>query len=170
MLLGAKDAYKDTISSNLEINSAARYAAIRHYLYTNKKYAFENVNFYDPHLLALGEQWKQMFCESEGKDKKGLFETCSLFTTDLHSLGQYFQDGTRNFYELTVLVTKPNKEIKLNFKNDEHFEYLNNKTLDFVNKAAFNGTIAAHTNEGKVNNIVIEIEHSDEYNYGYLSM
>jgi glucose-6-phosphate isomerase len=111
-----------------------------------------------------------MFCESEGKNGKALFETTSLFTTDLHSLGQYFQDGPRNFFETTILISKPAKDIKLNFKKDPNLSFLNNKTLDAVNKGAFNGTLSSHTIDGKISNVVIEIEHSDEYNYGYLTI
>ncbi|MDR2557691.1 MAG: glucose-6-phosphate isomerase [Mycoplasmataceae bacterium] len=170
ILNGAKQAYNDTLKPNLTNNSAALYACIRHYLSTVKKCQFENIVFYEPHLYGLGEQWKQMFCESTGKKHKGLFESASIFTTDLHSLGQYFQEGTRNFYTLNIYLQKPQNDYRLNFKNDPNFGFLNGKKLSSINQAAFLGTLKAHTEEGKIDNLIIELPKANAYYYGYLSI
>lgn len=169
ILKGAKKALDDTKSFNLRNNSAFMYACYRHYFYTRCKYNIENFVVYDPSLTMIGEQWKQLFGESEGKSHKAMYPTCSLFTTDLHALGQYLQEGTRNFVETTLWVDQPRKDIKLSIKdNVDGLKYLNGKTLNYINEKAYQGTIAAHTKKGKVNNLIINISSADEFHYGYL--
>lgn len=169
ILAGCKQAYKDTLSSDMKKNSAALYAAFRNNAF-NSKAQFENLIFYNPSLMDLGEQWKQMFCESQGKDGKGLFEACSLFTTDLHSLGQYFQDGPRNFFETTIWVKNYDNDQTLSYAKDPNFSYLDKKTVGFINQSAFKGTIGAHTDLGNVDNLIINLDKQDEYHYAYLTI
>ena len=134
-----------------------------------KKIQIENFITYDPYLTMIGCQWQQLFGESEGKAKRGMYPAYSLFTTDLHALGQYLQEGTRTFIETTLIVSNPKYDIKMKINdNNDGLKYLNNKTLDFISKKAFEGTIEAHSQIGKVNNFVISINKSDEYHYGYL--
>lgn len=169
ILKGAKQALSDTKSFNLKNNSAFLYACYRHYFHVYQKYQVENFIVYDPSLTMVGEQWKQLFGESEGKSHKAMYPTISLFTTDLHALGQYLQEGTRNFIETTLWVEQPRKDIKLSIgDNDDGLKYLNSKTLHYINEKAFQGTVAAHTKNGKVNNLIINITKADEYHYGYL--
>lgn len=171
LLKGAADAAKYVANSNIERNSAIQYAIHRHYFHTHKKLQIENFIVYDPSLQFVGEMWRQIFGESEGKDGKGLYPDVSLFTTDLHSMGQYLQQGTRNFFETTLYVEKPRADMILSIKdNDDKIAYLNKKSLSFINKKAYEGTIDAHTNIGKVNNIIISITKPDAYHFGYFFM
>ena len=126
------------------------------------------VNF-QPKLHFMSEWWKQLYGESEGKDKKGIFPASVIFSTDLHSLGQYIQDGRRNLFETVVLFDKCKKEIKLGEDptNVDGLNFLSGKTMDFVNRKAFEGTVLAH-NDGGVPNVVLNVEAMDEANLGYL--
>ena len=171
VLKGAAQALADTKSFNLSENSAFLYAVYRYYFYTEKKKKIENFIVYDPSLQFIGEQWKQIFGESEGKNNKALYPTTSLFTTDLHSIGQYLQEGNKNFVETTLWVNKPRHEINLKIKdNVDKLKYLDGWNLNDVNKMAFKGTINAHSTKGKIDNLIIEIDKSDAYHYGYLFM
>jgi glucose-6-phosphate isomerase len=171
IMQGALAAYNATTSTDLTINSAALYACYRHYLHTEKHMQIENLCIYDPVLKSLGEQFRQSFDETEGKQHKSLFTTCSLYTTDLHSLGQYFQEGTRNFFETTLFIDNPKKDLIFNITdNDDNLEYLNGKTLFDVTVAAFKGTVKAHTHAGNVDNIVIHTSYRNETLYGFISM
>lgn len=166
---GAMQAIEDLSDFNLRTNSAFLYATYRHYFYTIKKIQVENFIVYDPTLTMIACQWQQLFGESEGKQNRALYPTYSLFTTDLHALGQYLQQGTRNFFETTLFVEKPKHDIRLNIEdNNDGLKYLNQRNLGFINKQAFEGTITAHSEIGKVNNLVITLSKSDEYHYGYL--
>jgi glucose-6-phosphate isomerase len=110
-----------------------------------------------------------MFGESEGKHHLALYPSISLFTTDLHSLGQYLQDGTRNFFETTLMIANPKLDTKIKVNdNDDGIEYLNGMSLDAVNKKAFLGTVSAHAELGKVNNLIIQLDTNDAYHFGYL--
>lgn len=169
ILRGAKQALADLETTSLKNNSAYLYACYRHYFHVIKKLQVENFIVYDPWLTTIGLQWQQLFGESEGKSHKGLYPTFSTFTTDLHSLGQYLQQGSRNFFETTLIVETPKNDLKLKINNDDDgLKYLNNKTLDSLTKTAFEGTINAHTKDGGANNLVISISKADEFNYGYL--
>nr|QIQ09891.1 glucose-6-phosphate isomerase [uncultured Mycoplasmataceae bacterium] len=169
VLKGAKKALDDTKTFSLKSNSAFLYACYRHYFHVVKKLQIENFIVYDPSLTMIGEQWKQLFGESEGKSHKAMYPTVSLFTTDLHALGQYLQQGTRNFCETTLWVDEPRKDFKLSINdNTDGLKYLDKKTLNYINEQAFKGTVLAHTKNGKTNNLIIHITRCDSYHYGYL--
>lgn len=168
---GAKQALKDNDSNKLSSCSAYLYACYRNYLLVHKKLSIENFIVYDPTLEFIAQQWRQLFGESEGKQNKGLFPTYSLFTTDLHSMGQYLQEGKKIFFETTLIVKKPRLDMKLFINDDsDKLKYLNNKTIDFINKKAYEGTIEAHTELGKNDNLIISIDKCDAYHFGYLIM
>lgn len=171
IIKGACDAKKKFFNSNLKGNDAYLYACYRHYLHTVKHKQIENFIVYDPSLQMFGETYKQLFGESEGKNKKGLYPTTSIFTTDLHSMGQYLQDGTRNFIETTLFIKQPVKDINLSINNNgDKLLYLNDKKLSYINKVAFESTIKAHSVDGKVDNIIIYLDKQDEYHFGCLYM
>lgn len=165
VLEGAQKAYYELLDIN---NEAYKYAALRYDFYKNGTPIEMLVN-YEPSLLYLSEWWKQLFGESEGKDKKGLFVSSASFSTDLHSLGQMIQDGPRIMFEtvLKIKETKQDYEIPFDKQNLDGLNYLAGKSLSSVNEKAFLGTLLAH-NDGGVGNIIIEIEKQDEINFGYL--
>ena len=168
LMQGAKDA-KDLYSSeNLEENDCYKYAAIRNLFYKNGKTVEMLVN-YEPELQYLIEWWKQLFGESEGKDQKGIFPAGASFSTDLHSMGQYIQDGLRNLFETVLYVENSKDDIVLgtDAENVDGLNFLSGKTVDFVNKKAFEGTLLAHT-DGGVPNLVIKLKALDEYTLGQL--
>lgn len=171
VLRGAKQALVDLADSNLKNNSAYLYACYRHHLYTQSQLQMENVIVYDPSMQMVAYQWQQMFAESEGKNHKALYPVVNVFTGDLHSVGQYLQEGTRNFFEMTIMVEHPMKDMKLKINdNDDGLKYLNGKNLDELTKKAFLGTVKAHFEKGKSNNFIINLTKADEYHYGYLFM
>lgn len=166
---GANDACQKLLSDDLKTNSALKYACLRNYFNIQKHKQVENFIVYDPCLKMIGEVWKQLFGESEGKDGKGLYPTTSLFTTDLHSMGQYLQDGTRNFFETTLYIKHSILDKKLSIRNKEtNLQYLNNKKLSDLNNVAMISTIKAHFIEGNVDNIIIYLDQQNEYHFGYL--
>ena len=124
---------------------------------------------YEPSLHFVSEWWKQLYGESEGKDQKGIFPASVDLTTDLHSMGQFIQDGARIMFETVLNVEKPRAQLVLReMENDlDGLNYLSGKTVDFVNKNAMNGTILAHT-DGAVPNLRIDIPAQDEYSLGQL--
>ena len=168
LIKGAQNAQEQYSDKNVKYNECYKYAVVRNILYKNKK-DIEILVTYEPKLHYLIEWWKQLFGESEGKDKKGIYPSGVEFTTDLHSLGQYIQDGRRNLFETVINIEKINSEIKINMDEDnlDGLNYLSGKTLDFVNKKAMEGTIAAHV-EGDVPNILINMEELNEETIGYL--
>ena len=169
ILAGARAALKELDTPILRDNTAYQYACYRYYFYTVKKLQIENFIVYDPNLTMIASQWQQLFGESEGKNGKALFPAYSTFTTDLHSLGQYLQQGTKNFFETTLIVDKPNYDIRLKVdNNNDGLQYLNNVKLSSITQKAFEGTIFAHSVSGKVNNLVVQISKADEFHYGYL--
>ena len=125
---------------------------------------------YEPSLTMIGEWLKQLFGESEGKQHRGLLPTSVTFSTDLHSLGQFIQDGTPLLFETTVFVKKPALDVKVpaDKENLDGLNYLKGKKLSFVNEKAFEGTLNAHASEGKVPNVVIELEKLTSESLGYL--
>ncbi|MBQ7717882.1 MAG: glucose-6-phosphate isomerase [Clostridia bacterium] len=165
---GAKDAMAAYSNPNLDENDCYQYAAVRNILY-RKGYTTEMLINYETQLHYFGEWWKQLYGESEGKDHKGIFPAAADFSTDLHSMGQYIQDGRRNLFETVITVKKPNAEITIpeNKENLDGLNYIAGKTIDYVNTQAFLGTVMAH-NDGGVPNLVIEIEKMDEYTLGNL--
>lgn len=155
-------------SSSVKINPAALYAASRNALYKKGK-QIELKVIYNQKLYYLTEWWKQLYGESEGKENKGIFPSNLIFTTDLHSMGQYIQEGLRNIFETVLSVEKPMRELKIptNNKNLDKLNYLAGKNLDEVNKMAELGTMLAHV-EGGVPNIKISIPRINENYIGQL--
>ena len=168
MMQGANDARENYSTANLAENDCYQYAAVRNVLHRKGKDIELLVN-YEPSLHFVSEWWKQLYGESEGKDQKGIFPAAVDFSTDLHSMGQYVQDGKRILFETVLNVEKPRRAIELkSAENDlDGLNYLSGKTLDFVNEKAFQGTLLAHT-DGQVPNLLINIPTLDEYNFGYL--
>ena len=161
----AEDRYND---SNLKYNECYKYAVVRNILYKLYKNTEILVN-YEPKMHYFTEWWKQLFGESEGKDQKGIFPAGVDFTTDLHSMGQYIQEGRRNLFETVIEIEEPLSDITINPDDDnlDGLNYLAGKGLDFVNKKAMEGTIKAHV-DGDVPNIVIKMKKLDEQNIGEL--
>lgn len=168
LMKGAQDAVKDFDIDDVDKNDCYRYAAVRNILY-RKGYTTEILASYEPSLAFFSEWWKQLFGESEGKDKKGIYPSSVNLSTDLHSLGQYIQDGMRNLMETVINVESPLKDITIKeMEGDiDGLNYLTGKTVDFVNKKAFAGTLLAHL-DGGVPNMVVNIPKIDAYNIGYM--
>ena len=161
----AQDKYSD---ESLKYNECYKYAVIRNMLYEKEK-NIELLVTYEPRLHYFIEWWKQLFGESEGKENKGIYPSGAEFTTDLHSLGQYIQEGRRNLFETVINIRKSTNDIVIKKEEDnlDNLNYLENKTLDYVNKKAMEGTIQAHV-EGDVPNILINIDKLDANNIGQL--
>ncbi|MGP7816279.1 glucose-6-phosphate isomerase [Niallia sp. 01092] len=168
MMKGAAAAREDFSNSELKDNIAYQYAAVRNVLY-NKGKTIEMLINYEPGLQYFSEWWKQLFGESEGKDQKGIYPSSANFSTDLHSLGQYVQEGRRDLFETIVKVDKPRHELTIEAEENDldGLNYLAGKTVDFVNNKAFEGTLLAHT-DGGVPNLVVTIPEMNEYTFGYL--
>ena len=169
LMLGALNAQKDLNNDDIYSNPCYQYAVARHYFYTHNK-AVELYVTYEPQFTQIGEWLKQLFGESEGKDKKGLLPDSVTFSTDLHSLGQYVQDGSPILFETIVKVEVPNEDVVIphDEENLDGLNFLEGKNLSYVNQKAFEGTLRAHVDDGKVPNIVITIEKMDAYHLGYL--
>ena len=168
MMLGAEEAKIRFSNENVAENEALQYAIYRNALLRNGK-CTEILVGYEPYMLMLNEWWKQLYGESEGKDQKGIFPASVIFSTDLHSLGQYIQDGQRNLFETVINVKNPG--CKFIIPNDESnvdgLNFISGKELDYVNKTAMLATLIAH-NDGGVPNILIEIEDRSAGTFGYL--
>lgn len=168
LMAGAAKAESDFDNSDLMTNDCYKYAALRNILYRKGK-STEILVSYEPAFALMNEWFKQLYGESEGKDNKGFFPASVIFSTDLHSMGQYIQDGRRNLFETVVLFNKCKREITLDTdpENVDGLNFLSGKTMDFVNKKAFEGTVLAHT-DGGVPNIVLNVEEMTETELGYL--
>ena len=168
MMQGAADARADYSVCDLEKNDCYKYAAIRNVLLGKGK-AVELMVAYEPDFTMMNEWFKQLYGESEGKDGKGIFPASVVCSTDLHSMGQYIQDGVRMLFETSVMFTKPKREvvIKEDEVNADGLNFLAGKTMDFVNRKAYQGTLLAHV-DGGVPNICIEVPEMNEYEFGYL--
>lgn len=168
IMKGAEQARIELSSDSLKDNIAYQYAVIRNVLY-NKGYTIEMLINYEPSLQYFNEWWKQLFGESEGKDFKGVYPSSANFSTDLHSLGQYVQEGRRDIFETVVKVANPRADITIEAdENDlDGLNFLAGKTLDFVNTKAFEGTILAHS-DGGVPNLVVEVPQLDAFTFGYM--
>lgn len=168
LMNGARIAQEKYADSNLKYNECYQYAVARNILYKNDKNIEILVN-YEPKMHYFIEWWKQLYGESEGKDRKGLFPAGVDYTTDLHSMGQYVQDGKRNLFETVINIKKPisNLKIKMDDDNLDGLNYLAGKDLDYVNKKAMEGTIEAHVSGG-VPNIMITLDELNEENIGQL--
>ena len=168
LMEGARAGYEEYKNPDMDKNDCYKYAAVRNALYRKGKNIEMMIN-YEPCLHYFSEWFKQLYGESEGKDGKGIFPAAADFSTDLHSMGQYIQDGQRILFETVLAVEKPRRdiEIKEDAKNVDGLNFLSGKTMDFVNKKAYEGTVLAHT-DGNVPNLIINIERLDEYNIGKL--
>lgn len=168
LMEGAQNAQNRYNDSNLKYNECYQYAVVRNILYKLYKNTEILVN-YEPKMHYFTEWWKQLYGESEGKEQKGIFPAGVEFTTDLHSMGQYIQEGRRNLFETVISIGTPSSDIIINKDEDnlDGLNYLAGKSLDYVNKKAMEGTIKAHVT-GDVPNIVINIERLNEENIGEL--
>ncbi|PAV28759.1 glucose-6-phosphate isomerase [Virgibacillus profundi] len=168
MMQGAHAAMNDLAEPKLEDNPAYQYAAVRNILY-NKGKTIEMLINYEPSLQYFAEWWKQLFGESEGKDQKGIYPSSANFSTDLHSLGQYVQDGRRDLFETVLHVNKSKKDMTLEADevNSDGLNYIAGKTIHEINDKAFQGTLLAHT-DGQVPNLIVEVPELDTYTFGYL--
>ncbi|MBQ6529489.1 MAG: glucose-6-phosphate isomerase [Clostridia bacterium] len=166
MMQGAKDAMDEYANPNLAENVCYQYAAVRNALARKGKSVEMMVN-YEPALHYFGEWWKQLYGESEGKDNKGIFPAAADFSSDLHSMGQYIQDGQRILFETALLVDEPRKNITIEATDDniDGLNFLAGKTIDFVNSKAAQGTALAHT-DGLVPNLAVTVPALDAYNFG----
>ena len=167
LMAGAKDAMNDFANKNMDENQALQYAAVRNILHRKGKDLELMVN-YEPRVHYLAEWWKQLFGESEGKDGKGLYPTSADFSADLHSLGQYIQEGQRLFFETVVSIGKPEVEFVIESDKDnlDGLNFIAGKTLDYVNKKATDGVILAHI-DGNVPNLGVNIPEATPYHLGY---
>ncbi len=168
LMLGAASAREEALNAKFEENSALQYAAVRNVLY-NKGKSIEVVANYEPSLHYISEWWKQLFGESEGKDQKGIFPAAVDLTTDLHSMGQFIQDGTRTMFETVLQVENSRHELLINEEpiDLDGLNYLAGKSVEFINKSAMNGTILAHV-DGGVPNLIVNIPEQNEYYLGQL--
>jgi len=169
MLAGAKAAQDKYNNPNLDENDAYKYGVARQMLY-KKGYTAEMFVTYELQFLEIAEWWKQLFGESEGKEDKGILPTSGTFSTDLHSLGQFIQEGSKVLYETVLKLGTPagDLEIPSDPENLDNLNYIAGKTVDFVNKKACEGTIDAHANVGGVPNIEITIDKMDASTFGEL--
>ena len=168
LMEGAAAARKTALEAEYEKNPALLYAAVRNILLRKGK-QIEVVANYEPSLHYVSEWWKQLYGESEGKDQKGIFPAAVDLTTDLHSMGQFIQDGARILFETVLNVEESEAEIVLQKeeKDTDGMNYLAGQTVDFVNKSAMNGTVLAHT-DGNVPNLMVRIPRQDAYSLGQL--
>ncbi|WP_281976042.1 glucose-6-phosphate isomerase [Halobacillus litoralis] len=169
MMKGAQAARQELSTDQLSENPAYQYAAVRNVLY-NKGKTIEMLVNYEPSLQYFSEWWKQLFGESEGKDQKGIFPASANFSTDLHSLGQYVQDGRKDLFETVLHVESPVSDITIeeDDQNLDGLNYLAGGTVDEVNEKAYLGTMLAHT-DGDVPNLILHMPKRDAYTFGYLA-
>lgn len=169
LMSGANDARKEYAeTSDLKKNQAYQYAALRNILYRKGKTTEMLIN-YEPSMHYFSEWWKQLYGESEGKDNKGIFPAAADFSTDLHSMGQYVQNGMRILFETVIKVEKPRHAMNIPEQSDDldGLGYLQGKEIDYVNTKAFEGTLLAHT-DGGVPNMIVKIPTMDAYSLGYV--
>ena len=168
LMNGAALARAEYMNPDLKSNMCYQYAALRNAFYRKGK-VVELLVSYEPRFTMMSEWFKQLFGESEGKDNKGLFPAAVTFTTDLHSMGQYIQDGRRHLFETVVTFGNAGSDliIKKDEQNGDGLNFLAGKTMSFVNQKAFQGTVLAHT-DGGVPNLIINIDKADEENLGRL--
>ncbi|MDR1627436.1 MAG: glucose-6-phosphate isomerase [Oscillospiraceae bacterium] len=168
ILNGASAAGGDFQKNDIENNICNKYAAIRNILYKKGK-QIEILVGYEPRLYGITEWFKQLFAESEGKNSKGIFPSASIFSTDLHSIGQFIQDGNKIIFETVLQIENNSLDIVIKkSKNDEDkLNFLEGKTISHINKKAFEGTVLAHT-DGGVPNIILNLKNISEYTLGYM--
>ncbi|WP_347862503.1 glucose-6-phosphate isomerase [Salimicrobium sp. PL1-032A] len=168
MMKGADKAREELSDESLENNPAYQYAAVRNVFY-NKGKSIEMLVNYEPALQYFSEWWKQLFGESEGKDQKGIFPASANFSTDLHSLGQFIQDGRKDLIETVLHVESPKSDYTIEAEDNDldGLNYLAGKTISEVNEKAYQGTMLAHT-DGNVPNLIVHVPELDAYTFGYL--
>ena len=168
LMKGAQDAVRDYNIADIEKNPCYQYAVLRNAFYRKGK-AVELLVSYEPRFTMMAEWFKQLFGESEGKDNKGLFPASVTFSTDLHSMGQFVQDGSRIMFETVVTIADNGSDVVIEEEknNGDGLNFLSGKTMSYVNQKAFEGTVLAHT-DGGVPNLVISVEKADEENLGRL--
>ena len=168
LMAGAAKASDDFCDDNIENNDCYKYAAIRNILHRKGK-AAEMLVSYEPSFMMMSEWFKQLFGESEGKDNKGLFPTAATFSTDLHSLGQFIQDGSKVLFETVVHFGKAQKDffLKDDPANGDGLNFLSNQNMSVVNQKAYEGTVIAHS-EGGTPNVVLEVPELNETELGYM--
>ena len=168
MMQGANDARKAYTDPDMEKNDCYKYAAIRNILYRKGK-AVEMMVAYEPDYTMMNEWFKQLFGESEGKDGKGLYPSSAVFSTELHSMGQFIQQGSRVLFETAVVFDEHKTEVVIekDEANADGLNFLAGKTMSYVNRKAFEGTVLAHV-DGSVPNVVLELPKMDAYHFGYL--
>lgn len=168
LMLGAANAVEKYNVPDIFSNDCYKYAAIRNILHRNGK-SVEMIVSYEPDFTLMNEWFKQLFGESEGKDHKGIFPSSAIYSTDLHSLGQYVQDGERLMFETVVTFKEPKTELVIeeDSENVDGLNFLAGKGMSYINKKAFEGTVLAHT-DGGVPNIILELDKMDEENLGEL--
>lgn len=168
IMAGAKMGAEIYNNDNLKKNDCYRYAVIRNIMYQNEK-NIELLASYEPKLVYFSEWWKQLFGESEGKDHKGIFPSSVVYTTDLHSLGQYVQEGRRNLFETVINIENQNSDIIIGYddENLDELNYIAGKKLSYVNQKALEATVLAHV-DGDVPNIIFNIDYLDEITIGQM--
>ena len=168
LMEGAASGRKRALENEFEDNDALKYAAVRN-IFLRKGKAVEIVANYEPSMHYVSEWWKQLYGESEGKDNKGLFPAAVDLTTDLHSMGQFIQDGSRVMFETVINIEKSRRELVINEEpvDLDGLNYLAGKSVDFVNKSAMNGTVLAHT-DGNVPNLMVNVPEQNEFYLGEL--
>lgn len=168
LMKGAASGREAALQNDFEKNDSLLYAAIRNILY-KKGRSIEIIANYEPSFHYVGEWWKQLYGESEGKDQKGIFPASVDLTTDLHSMGQFIQDGSRIMFETVVNIEKSRETLTINKEpvDLDGLNYLAGKTVDFVNKSAMNGTILAHT-DGQVPNLLVSVPEANAFYLGQL--
>lgn len=169
ILKGSEAARIDCSNPDINENDCYKYALIRHEMYEKYHKSVEFFITYVPSFVQIGEWWKQLFGESEGKDGKGLLPASATFTTDLHSMGQFIQEGTKVFFETTLRLTKHRDSLLLprDTENLDGLNYLAGKDIGWVQDKALEGTVRAHTDTGKNDNVVLEMDGMSPYNLGY---
>ena len=165
---GAQKALEELSVDDLEKNDCYKYAALRNILYRKGK-SVELLVSYEPSFAMMNEWFKQLYGESEGKDNKGLFPASVIFSTDLHSMGQFIQEGSRTMFETVVSIGKPQLDffVKDDPENLDGLNFLSNQNMSVVNQKAMQGTILAHT-QGGVPNMVLEVPMINEHEFGYM--
>lgn len=168
VMKGAQDAADKYKNDDLMNNDCLKYAALRNILYRKGK-VIEILANYEPSLTMFGEWYKQLYAESEGKDQKGIFPVSANFSTDLHSIGQFIQDGNRNLFETVLWIENAKKDIIIesDAENLDGLNFLADKSIQYVNSKAYGGTFLAHV-DGGVPTMVIEVEKADAYHFGQL--
>lgn len=168
LMAGAADGREEYSNTNIDENVCYQYAAVRNALYNRGK-TTEILVDYEPAMFFVAEWWKQLYGESEGKDQKGIFPASVHFSTDLHSMGQYIQDGRRDIFETVVNIVNPAEDVTIEATeaNLDGLNYLAGKTFNYVNENAFKGTLLAHV-DGGVPNVVINVPELNEFCFGKL--